>query len=234
MSLFHCFAPTALCGEVSMVDVNPPPTAIIVAPDPRERSGDWELLVSEAYHRMKNTLTLLGAWLRLDLASAGSADFPEAVARFERRILGFAKLYEVLSDKPEDGITSIGEYIERLCGALTAAILEPTGVRCELAIQDGVLASNQCQRLGLIIAELVTNAAKHAFPDHSAGLIRVEARYRDGFWHCTVADNGIGATNSLQGSGVRIIEDLARSIRAHTHIESGRDGTIVTVVVPAS
>jgi two-component sensor histidine kinase len=216
-----------------MVDVSPPPTAIIAAPDLGERSGDWELLVREAHHRMKNTLTLLGAWLRLDLASAGSADFPEAVARFEHRILGFGKLYELLSNKPEGGVTSIGEYIERLCGALTAAILEPTGHRCELAIQDGLLASNQCQRLGLIIAELVTNAAKHAFTDHKGGLIRVETRFRDGFWHCTVADNGIGITNSLQGCGGRIIEDLARSIRAHTIIESGRDGTMVTVVVPA-
>jgi two-component sensor histidine kinase len=51
---------------------------------------------------------------------------------------------------------------------------------------------------------------------------------------CTVADDGIGVINSLQGSGGRIVEDLAESIRAHTVIESGRDGTKVTVVVPAS
>jgi two-component sensor histidine kinase len=159
---------------------------------------------------MKNTLALLGAWLRLDLASAGSADFPEAVDQFEHRILGFCKLYDFLSNEPEDDVTSVVDHIERLCGALTAAILEPTGLRCECAIQQGVLASNKCKRLGLIIAELVTNAAKHAFPDHKAGLVRVEARYRDGSWYCTVADNGIGVTNSLQ------------------------DGTKVTVVVPAS
>jgi len=211
-----------------------PPTATVAASDLEEQSGDWELLLREAYHRMKNTLALLGAWLRLDLASAGSADFPEVVYQFEHRILGFGKLYDFLSNEPEDNVTSVVDYIERLCGALTVAILEPAGLRCEWAIQGGVLASKNCQRLGLIIAELVTNAAKHAFLDHNAGLIRVEARYRDGAWHCSVADNGIGVDDSLQGTGSRIIEDLVQSIRAHTVIESGSDGTKVTVVVPAS
>jgi len=54
-----------------------PPTAIVAAPG--LGAGDWELLLREAYHRTKNTLALLGAWLRLDLASAESANFPEAV-----------------------------------------------------------------------------------------------------------------------------------------------------------
>ena len=152
-----------------------PPTATTAAPDLRERPGDWELLLREAYHRIKNTLALLGAWLRLDLASAGAADFPEIVVQFETRILGFCKRYDLLSNELEDDVTSVVDYIERLCGALTAAILEPTGLRCECAIQHGVLASNKCQRLGLIIAELVTNAAKHAFPDNKVGLVRVEA-----------------------------------------------------------
>lgn len=156
------------------------------------------------------------------------------VDQFKNRILGFCKLFDLLSNEPEEEVTSVVDYIERLCGALTAAILEPTGLRCEWAIQHGLLASNKCQRLGLIVAELVTNAAKHAFPDHKAGLVRVEAWYLDGYWHCTVADDGIGVINSLQGSGGRIVEDLAESIRAHTVIESGRDGTKVTVVVPAS
>jgi two-component sensor histidine kinase len=211
-----------------------PPTTTIAAPDLKERSGDWELLLREAYHRLKNTLALLGAWLRLDLVSAKAADFPEVVDQFENRILGFCKLYDLLSNEPEDDVTSVANYIERLCRALTAAILEPTGLRCEWTIQHGVLASNKCQRLGLVIAELVTNAAKHAFPDHNAGLIRVEAWYLDGFWHCTVADNGIGMTNSLQGSGGRIVEDLVKSIRGHAVIESDHNGTKVRLVVPAA
>lgn len=63
-----------------------------------------------------------------------------------------------------------------------------------------------CERLSLIIVELVTNAAKHAFPDQQPGLIRIEAFYGDGFWHCTVKDSGVGlaAHEALGDNWLRI------------------------------
>ena len=53
-----------------------------------------------------------------------------------------------------------GEVIKEI-GA--SAGLEPRGIRCQATIGDGFLESKRCERLGLIIVELVTNAAKHAF-----------------------------------------------------------------------
>jgi hypothetical protein len=50
----------------------------------------------------------------------------------------------------------------------------------------------------------------------------------------TVADNGIGSTGPLQGTGSGILEGLARSIRARMHGEAGRGGTRVTIVMPAA
>jgi two-component sensor histidine kinase len=85
-----------------------------------------------------------------------------------------------------------------------------------------------------MLTELVTNAAKHAFPNKNSALIRIEVANRDGYWFCTVADNGIGATGPLQGTGSRILEGLARSIRARMHGEAGQGGTRVTIVMPAT
>jgi two-component sensor histidine kinase len=82
------------------------------------------------------------------------------------------------------------------------------------------------------LAELVTNAAKHAFPNRNGGVIRIEIAYREGSWCCTVADNGTGATGPLQGTGGRILEGLARSIQARLLGEAGRGGTRVTIVMP--
>ena len=45
---------------------------------------------------------------------------------------------------------------------------------------------------------------------------------RDGAWLCTVADNGIGATGPLQGTGSRILEGLARSIDARLQGEASQ------------
>ena len=122
---------------------------------------------------MKNTLTLLSAWLRADFKSTASVDLPQAIDGFERRIVAFGRLYDLLSNGSDRRYTSIGDYVGSLSRALAVAILEPKGIRCEAAIGYGFLESKRCERLGLIIAELVTNAAKHAFPNQQPGLIRI-------------------------------------------------------------
>jgi two-component sensor histidine kinase len=196
-----------------------------------DQSRDWELVLRESHHRMKNTLTLLGASVRRDFTRAGAKDVSVAVDRFERRIVAFGKLYQLLSDN--DGVSiSVEAFFENLCEALSEAVLEPAGIRCEAAIESGALPASQCHRLALMLTELVTNAAKHAFPNKNGALIRIGVANRDGAWFCTVTDNGIGATGPLQGTGSRILEGLARSIHARLHGEAGQGGTRVTIVMP--
>ncbi|MBW7973755.1 sensor histidine kinase [Bradyrhizobium sp. BR 10289] len=202
----------------------------VVSPD--DQSRDWELVLRESHHRMKNTLTLLGASVRRDFTRTGTRDVSLAVDRFERRIVAFGRLYQLLSDNDEPSLVSVDTFFENLCAAISEAVLEPAGIRCEAAIGSGTLPASQCHRLALMLTELVTNAAKHAFPDKSGALIRIDVANRDGAWVCTVADNGIGATAPLQGTGSRILEGLARSIHARLQGEAGQGGTRVTIVMP--
>jgi hypothetical protein len=44
-----------------MSDTRLLPTPTVAAPDLRKRSGDWELLLREGYHRMKNTLAFMAS-----------------------------------------------------------------------------------------------------------------------------------------------------------------------------
>jgi two-component sensor histidine kinase len=194
---------------------------------------DWELVNREAHHRMKNTLMLLAASVRRDFKREKINGLSAAVSRFERRIVAFGQLYHLLSGGGDVDAISAADFFEPLCEALSETILEPAAIRCEAAIEDGKLSATQGHRLGLIVSELVTNAAKHAFLDRKGGLIRVEAFNRNGCWCFTVTDNGRGATGSLQGTGGRILEGLARSIRAQLHCQSGQCGTRVTIMLPA-
>ena len=199
-----------------------------------DQSRDWELVLRESHHRMKNTLTLLGASVRRDFSRPGTRDMSGAVDRFEQRIVAFGRLYQLLSDSDSLTAVSVEAFFENLCEALSEAVLEPAGIRCEAAIESGALPASQCHRLALMLTELVTNAAKHAFPNRNDALIRIEMANRDGAWLCTVADNGIGATGPLQGTGSRILEGLARSIDARLQGEAGQGGTRVTIVMPTA
>ncbi|WP_426413087.1 sensor histidine kinase [Bradyrhizobium ganzhouense] len=195
-------------------------------------SRDWELVLRESHHRMKNTLTLLGASVRRDFTRAGTRDMSVAVDRLERRIVAFGRLYQLLSDNDDLAMISVEAFFESLFGALSEAVLEPAGIRCEASIESGTLPAWQCHRLALMLTELVTNAAKHAFSNKKGALIRIEVANHEGSWLCTVTDNGVGATGPLQGAGSRILEGLARSISARMQGEAGQGGTRVTITMP--
>lgn len=202
------------------------------AASPDHQADDWEMILRENHHRMKNVLTLLGASVRRDFGRARSVDMTVAVDRFERRLVAFGRLYQLLSDNAGQKPVSIGVFFRSLCVALSEAILEPAGIRCELSVESGELPAFQCHRLALILAEFITNAAKHAFPGRTDGVVRLEVAHRQGCWCCTVEDNGVGAVAPLQGTGGRILEGLARSIRAEIYGETGRSGTKMTILVP--
>lgn len=193
---------------------------------------DWEVVLRENHHRMKNVLTLLGASVRRDFGRAKLGDLPAAVDKFERRVVAFGRLYQILSDHAGSRAVCVQPFFESLCGALSEAILEPAGIRCEVSIEDGELSAFKCHRLALISAELITNAAKHAFPNATNGLIRLEVLQRQGCWSCTVEDNGVGAIQPIQGTGGHILEFLARSIQAEVYSEAGWGGTKIRIIVP--
>ena len=196
-----------------------------------DQADGADLLLRETHHRMKNMLVFLSVWLRANLNSTAPADLPKAIDGFERRILAYGRLYDLLSKGSDRLYTSVSDYLGSLSLALAAAILEPRGIRCESTIGEGFLESKRCERLGLIINELVTNAAKHAFPNRQPRLIRIDAFHRDGFWHCTVKDSGAGTCGARSGVGGRIVENLAQSIGGYVVTEACADGTAVTVVV---
>jgi two-component sensor histidine kinase len=225
-----------------MLNVSPTLSASVVdslaALDPTGRGDDEDIVLREAHHRMNNTLTLLTAWLRLDFASVALTCLPEAIDRFEGRILAFGELHRLLAIGRGRGEIPVREYFECLCRALTASILEPRGLRCEVNIEEGFIEAKRCERLGLVVAELVTNAAKHAFPSQEIGQkdgrVRVDAFYRNGCWCCRVSDNGIGAADASRGCGGMILEGLTRSMGANMIAESSCRGTMITIVLPNS
>ncbi len=72
-------------------DIRPPCRAT------NDEADSVDLFVRETHHRMKNMLTLLGAWLRADFMSTASVNLPQAIDGFERRLLAFGRLSDLLS-----------------------------------------------------------------------------------------------------------------------------------------
>jgi hypothetical protein len=70
--------------------------------------------------------------------------------------------------------------------------------------------SERCWQLGLIVSELITSAARHAF-GNCIGVIRGELLPSASLVECRVTDYGEGTSSVSPGRGLRIVAALARS-----------------------
>lgn len=193
-------------------------------------SCDEYLLLREMHHRMANTLTLLTSLLWQEFRPASTPEIRKSLDRCEARIAAFGKLHHLLTVGTTRSSIDVRKYIEPLCRALSEALLRPIGARCEVFVSAGTMRAERCERLGLLITELVTNAAKHAFDGRDGGLVRIEVTNQMGHWFCVVSDNGAGIKLGAPNGGSSIIEKIVRSIGGKLTICSNSRGTSVMII----
>ena len=105
------------------------------------------------------------------------------------------------------------------------------GIVLGLVAARVTLASEQAWRLGLIVYELVTNAARHGLGG-SAGKIHVDLSCTDDLVYCEVTDNGSASPHIGCGQGLKIIDHLARDIGGTIERHFDSDGSWSTVIFP--
>jgi two-component sensor histidine kinase len=200
-------------------------TFAIVEPDAR-------LASREADHRFLNTLAALHGLLRRDFGGFADPAVRNAVSVFSSRIQAFASMHRTLgAESDSEAWIDASAHLARLCEELCAAHLAPRGVYCEFRSDPGRLPRETCRTLGLIIVELVTNAAKHAFVGRSGGQVRVSLRRVGSAWICQVADNGCGLRTG-GGDGMKLVQGLAKALGGELRVRSDPSGVIVTVRLP--
>ena len=81
-----------------------------------------------------------------------------------------------------------------------------------------------------VVAEAVTNAAKHAQADE----VRVRIERDNGFARIEVADDGVGGAGTGSGSGLRGLADRVEALGGHLRVESpAGEGTTVLAEIPS-
>jgi two-component sensor histidine kinase len=188
----------------------------------------------EANHRFLNTLAALHGLLRSDFGGFADPAVRDAVRVFSSRIQAFANVHRALGEDDGEVRVDAAAHLGRVCEELCVAHLAPRGVHCEFRSDPATMPREACQRLGLIIVELVTNAAKHAFPGRSGGRVRVSLRRTGTGWLCQVADNGCGLRGGGTGDGLTLVRRLTQALGGEVRLHSDPGGVIVTLSLPDS
>jgi two-component sensor histidine kinase len=185
------------------------------ADDGQARLAERDLMLRELEHRMKNNFQTVSALIATQLRRATDEQAKEALREALGRIESITEaqrnLYAVGDN---DRSVDMAAYLQGLCGNLAEALFLGELVRLECRADAGVIDRDRAMAVGLIVNELVTNAAKHAFVDGHAGQIRVAFEREARGYRLIVEDNGRGLPADFatrrQGLGRGLVEAFTR------------------------
>ncbi len=166
------------------------------------------LLAREIDHRVMNSLQFVSAMLHMQGRKSSGTDIAGEIDAAASRVAAVARVHRHFHLEEDSASAAPLTYLRRLCDDLSSIL----AVAIEVDGEDGSLPTTSIQPVGLIVNELVTNAAKHG-----AGKISVTYQCYDGH-KITVCDEGAGlpagfdpATNT-KGLGMKIADVLAKQL----------------------
>jgi len=199
----------------------------------------------EADHRFANHLALLSGFVRLkaaDLIRQPVQPTVEGVQlmleSFRSQIEGMARLHQLLALGDRGAHVDLGELLHDICAPMSLllagriALVEDTSPGCRTP-PDWILPLTQ------IIAEVITNAAKHAYPPGRTGRILVSNRRdRTGAVVVEIVDDGPGLPDGFEpekdsGLGFHLIRAIAAQLDALVEFENRRVGLCFRLTLPA-
>lgn len=201
--------------------------------------AERDLFLEEFDHRVKNNFTLVASLLDMQRRRAGEGETAEALASALARVESIARAHRHLyRGASAPGTVDMAAYIHELCTALEEALFLRGAITLMCGADHAALPRDRAVSIGLILNELVTNAAKHAFGERESGAISVRFSPRPGGWRLIVTDNGNGMPVGTRkgrpgGLGQRLIEGFVRQARGTIRTESSGEGTVVTVDLEA-
>lgn len=216
-------------------------TAALANVDAREQLAASRARIVEAGYAERRRLgrdlhdgaqqELVGAVIDLKLAQEKWTRAPDEARRLVDAALGRAQaglrdLRELAAGIHPSVLTDRGltAALEALCTR------SPVPVELDAADFEG-LPESVATTAYFVVAEALTNAAKHARPDH----VEVSLRAADGGMMLDVRDDGVGGADAAAGSGLRGLMDRVSALGGGLEIDSRVErGTALRAWIPTA
>ena len=190
---------TALAAAISRVEAEATKDELL-----REK----DLLMQEVHHRVKNSLQVVHTILLLQARTAGS-DTRQQLESAAGRIMTIGAVHHRLYAGSSVVRTEASDFLLPLLSDMQALLGQGGAAReCRLEASPLQLSADALTPLGIVVAELVTNAVKYA-----RGTITVKLAERAAGLRVTVEDQGPGFPPEFDpkagGLGMRLVGTLA-------------------------
>src|SRR4051812_3392006 len=197
--------------------------------------AEKDLLFREVHHRVRNNLQVVASLLAVQSRSAPRdvrLHLDESLRRVHAMGLLHEEFYKGRQVETIDLTTYVGELLISitdsfgLAGRVTTRV---EGTPIQIGLDTGT-------PLAMLLAEVISNACKHAFPDGRTGEITIITAQRDGEVHLRVSDGvGLGTRPAALSSGMghRLIAKFVEQLNGTARHREG-EGTTFELSFPRS
>lgn len=192
-------------------------------------------LLEELNHRVMNNLAMVGAIVGAERSKMTDKECRTAFERMRARITSLGLLYKTLSRTGAVAEVDSQKYLEGVLSNLLESSSETREI--DIAVTTDVaampLSTAIAVPLGLIVNELATNSLKYAFKGRETGELGVSFKQEDDNLVLEIWDDGVGIDPSARvdsGLGQRLIDSFSDQLKAETRLESGDQGTRMTLI----
>jgi len=193
---------------------------------------DGALLMRELSHRINNEFTSAISLISLTAARSGSSEVKAALSDVSDRLYRYADVHRTLQMPDYQTCVNAALYLQKLCLSISRSRLEPNNIKLILAVRPLSIPSDRCWRLGMIVYELITNSARHAFQG-TEGKVLVQLHSAGNFVECRVSDNGRSPPQIQRGRGLAIIHELAEHLDGRLEQSFGIEGSSSLLIFPS-
>ncbi|MFK4004394.1 sensor histidine kinase [Qipengyuania sp. NPDC077563] len=204
----------------------------------REANERLEMLVREVHHRVSNSLQMVQSFVAMQAHQTEEAAAKDALAATQNRIKAIGKVHQNLYTRGDLTTIDLDEYLETLVDEFRANMSEgDTTVDLVFTSQHVEVSPDDAVNVGVVVNELVSNAAKYAFTHSKEGTVSVDLSKLEEGYCITVSDDGAGITEGQSpegtGLGMRIVAAITKSLGTQLErMESNRGTTHRFVVSP--
>jgi two-component sensor histidine kinase len=201
----------------------------------REALDRHQLLIKEVNHRVRNSLSIVASMLHLQSSTAESDEVRHELREASGRIAAISRAHERLYSGPRIETLDLGAYISEVCKDLRAST-----PGCELAVsaENGVeIDTDRAIPAALLVNELVTNAAKYAYPNGNGQVWVALSHEADDSVAISVRDAGVGLPagfdlKSGRRLGMRLVNALSQQLHGELRFLRKDHGTEFVLTFP--
>ncbi|HEX8234159.1 MAG TPA: CHASE domain-containing protein [Caulobacteraceae bacterium] len=203
----------------------------------REAKERTELLLKEVNHRVANSLQLVASLLDLQRDAVADTEAKGALTDTRARVMAVARVHQRLYVSDEVARVDLCGYLSSLAEELESSLDARQG-RLKLIGESVLVDTDKAVSAGVVVAELVTNAIKYAYPKNVPGEVRIRLSAEEQHVRLSVEDDGVGMPQSGDrhgtGLGMRIVRAMVKNLDGQLEAGPAGGGARFTVTFPTT